>query len=92
MAINPLCGLRKSVNKSLKSRVTPILISLALVANSYQQPRVAIPQAERIATATVTIIAAEEIAFRADPSRSERSKGRARQLRLRDGMPLVEFY
>jgi hypothetical protein len=62
-------------------------LSLALVANSYDPPRTASPQTERIATASVHIIAAEVIDFV-----TAGSQGSARQHRIREGMPLVEFY
>jgi hypothetical protein len=69
--------------------MVPALISLALVANSYQPPRVAIPKDDRVVTATVTIMAAEEIRFGAD---ERKARGQTRQYRTRNGMPLVEFY
>jgi hypothetical protein len=61
------------------------IFALALAANSYE-----LPPAQRIATATVIILPAEEIHFGHPAPRDDR--GRLRQQRVRDGVPLVEFY
>jgi hypothetical protein len=48
------------------------------------------PRAE-IVRASVEIIAAEEIRFERDLPKQQ-TKSQTRQQRVRDGMPLVEFY
>jgi hypothetical protein len=67
---------------------------LAQVPNDYSPQRVAVPRPERVAQASVTILAAEEVAprsYRPDP-KSSTKRGKDRQYRVRDGMPLIEFY
>jgi hypothetical protein len=49
--------------------------------------------AYQVVTASVQIIAAEEIRFEDTRDAKNRTvKGTARQTRNRDGMPMVEFY
>lgn len=66
--------------------VLPLLLSAA-------QP-VPKPVAYQPVTASVQIIAAEEIRFEdsRDHANNRTAKGTARQTRNRDGMPMVEFY
>jgi hypothetical protein len=69
-------------------------LSLAYVANDYAPPRTATPRYERVATASVIIVAAEKIAPLRESAEDRKSNRRAtaRQRRMRDNMPLVEFY
>jgi hypothetical protein len=69
-----------------------MLLSTLIVAAAIAQP--AFPRVERVAYATVTIIAAEEISLlRHTAQDKDKARPRtARQHRIRNNMPLVEFY
>jgi hypothetical protein len=62
------------------------LIALLLAST----PTGPVPRAE-IVRVSVEIIAAEEIRFERDLPK-QRTRSQTRQQRVRDGMPLVEFY
>lgn len=86
--VNPLCNLRLAVNNSLKRAMNPLALTLILTSSAPVPANA--PRLERVATASVTIVAAEEIRFGPDARGIPAS--RARQQRLRDGVQLVEFY
>jgi hypothetical protein len=88
----PHQDLCKSVNKSLKWPMLLTALSLSLLANQQLPAPSAIPQAERIARASVQILAAEEIRFDDKTARDRGAKQLQRQQRTREGMPMVEFY
>ena len=64
------------------------LIALSLLLAAAPQPKPVAVQTH--AVATVQIVAAEEIRF--EELRKTDSKTTHRQKRVRDGMPMVEFY
>jgi hypothetical protein len=67
-------------------------LSLAFVANSYDPPRS--PRVEQVAVASVTILSGEEVSPALDKAddRGSTRRANARQRRVRDGMPMLEFY
>jgi hypothetical protein len=69
-----------------------MILSMLILALATAQP--ALPRIERVAYATVTIIAAEEILpLRHTAQDKDKARQRnARQHRVRDNMPMVEFY
>ena len=88
--INDLLALPDAVNKALKLAMTWLALPLLLAATPFApKPAIAEP-----VSATVQIVAAEEIRFAelASEKSASNSKTTARQTRGRDGMPMVEFY
>jgi hypothetical protein len=86
-AIDPLNSLPVTVNKSLNLGMTWIALPLLLAATA-PLPKPVVAQTHVIAT--VQIIAGEEIRF--EDIRKVDPKSVRRQNRVRDGMPMVEFY
>lgn len=82
--------MRARVNKVLKPGMTLLAIPLLLAA----APAAPKPPAYQTVSATVQIVAAEEIRFEPVNGKAvaAKAKGPARQSRTRDGMPMVEFY
>jgi hypothetical protein len=76
----------------VKGRMNAVMLGIALVANDFSPKATATPRAERVATAAVTILAAEEIRFRHTPIQPLAEKGAVRQYRQRGTMTLIEFY
>jgi hypothetical protein len=95
MRINDLPALPDAVNKALKLAMTWLVLPLLLAAT----PSAPKPATAELVSATVQIVAAEEIRFadlavEKSASKDPASIGKvtARQTRRRDGMPMVEFY
>jgi hypothetical protein len=86
-AVNPLNGLRARVNKSLNLRMAWIALPLLLAATA---PPPKTPVAQTQVVATVQIVAGEEIRF--NDIGTVGPKSTFRQSRVRNGMPMVEFY
>jgi hypothetical protein len=68
------------------------MLTLVHMANAHEPQRSANPRAERVVTASVTIIAAEEIRFAEKKDQSKPTKGVIRQHSQRGGLNLIEFY
>ena len=88
--INDLLALPDAVNKALKLAMTWLALPLLLAATPpAPKPAIAEP-----VSATVQIIAAEEIRFAklAAEKSAANTKATTRQTRSRDGVPMVEFY
>ena len=69
--------------------MTLIALSM-LIAAATPAPKP--PVAERLATVSVQIVAAEEIRFETSGSQERRGTRTTRQQRTRDGMAMIEFY
>lgn len=68
------------------------MLILAHITNVYEPQRSASPRAERVVTASVTIITAEEIRFAESKDQIKREKGVIRQHSQRGDLNLIEFY
>jgi hypothetical protein len=89
---NPLSGLCWAVNNSLNPAMLLATFAIALLANDQVPSKAAEPRSYEIVRATVQILAAEEIRFDEQPRVAAAPQRQIRQYRLRDGMPLVEFF
>lgn len=86
-AINPQYALLARVNKSLNFGMSWITIPLLLAAAAPLHKPVT---GQTHAVATVQIVAGEEIRF--EDMRKANPQATQRQKRVREGMPMVEFY